>query len=178
MKHALIQDNRIVDLVPKQFPIHKDMKWITVPDSVQMHTHYYDKDTKTIQANPLPPEKTIDELLADKLLQLKEFRKIKEEGGFILNGMAIHSDRDSQSMILGARVAANADPEYTVRWKTANGWVLLNATQIKVISDAVRKHVEACFKTEYEHDVIIRNFALNNERTGLMNYTFEEGWPV
>ena len=73
----------------------------------------------------------------------------KETGGFELNGLHIATDDRSKLMISGARVAAEADPEFTTSWKAADGaFVTLNAGQIIAISNAVLSHVSDCFAIE------------------------------
>lgn len=73
----------------------------------------------------------------------------KETGGFELSGLHIATDDRSKLMISGARVAAEADPEFTTSWKAADGaFVLLNAGQIIAISNAVLSHVSDCFTIE------------------------------
>lgn len=51
-------------------------------------------------------------------------------------------------MIMGARIKADADPDYSVGWKTDAGFVRLTAEQIVGISGAVLAHVDACFAAE------------------------------
>lgn len=71
-----------------------------------------------------------------------------ETGGIVVAGAPIATDDRSKTMIMGARIKADADPDYTVGWKTADGFVTLNASQIVAISDAVLAHVDACFEAE------------------------------
>lgn len=73
----------------------------------------------------------------------------KETGGFTLNGMHIATDDRSKIMISGARVAAEADPNFTTQWKVADGsFVTLDAAMIVAISNAVSTHVSNCFALE------------------------------
>lgn len=73
----------------------------------------------------------------------------KETGGFELNGLHIATDDRSKLMLSGARVAAEADPNFTTSWKSADGaFVMLNALQIIAISNAVLSHVSDCFAIE------------------------------
>lgn len=73
----------------------------------------------------------------------------KEVGGIKLNGLVIHADDRSKIMISGARVAAEANPNFTTQWKGADGsFVTLNAVMIVAISNAVSNHVSNCFALE------------------------------
>lgn len=71
-----------------------------------------------------------------------------ETGGMVLQGMAIRTDRESQSLITGAALKALQDAEYVCSWKTDAGFVDLSAPQVLAIADAVRAHVQECFDHE------------------------------
>ena len=62
----------------------------------------------------------------------------------------IRTDRESQALITGAVVKAMQDPNYTCNWKSIDGFVTLNVSQIIAIADAVRAHVQSCFDHEAE----------------------------
>jgi len=98
------------------------------------------------------PERLLEELNSaktSKKAELAQRRWEKETGGITLpNGMVIKTDRESQSLLAGAALQALADETTTVEWKAANGWVTLDATQIKALAVAVRQHVQACFSIE------------------------------
>jgi hypothetical protein len=58
------------------------------------------------------------------------------------------TDDRSKQMIIGARIAANADPDWTTQWVGADGSVHpVDAAIVIAISDAVQAHVNACFVT-------------------------------
>lgn len=72
----------------------------------------------------------------------------KETGGITVGGMPIATDDRSKLMIVGARVAADADPEWSTVWQGEDGSAYpLNAMQMVAISNAVQAHVAACFAT-------------------------------
>lgn len=72
----------------------------------------------------------------------------KETGGIVVNGIAVATDDRSKQMIIGARVAADADPDWTSQWVGANGVIYpINAAAIVAISNAIQEHVNACFAT-------------------------------
>jgi hypothetical protein len=53
-------------------------------------------------------------------------------------------------MITGARIKAEANLEFTTKWKAAGGFVPIDAATIIAISDAVLAHVDGCFEIEDE----------------------------
>jgi hypothetical protein len=72
----------------------------------------------------------------------------KETGGTVVGGVPISTDDRSKIMIMGARVAAAADAEWTTVWHGSDGQTYpINATQMIAISDAVEAHVNATFAT-------------------------------
>lgn len=93
---------------------------------------------------------------ADKFVALKESKKREianarytaETGGVTIDDMRIATDRDSQSLITGAALAATMDSGYTLNWKTVSGFVELTAAQIIAVAQAVRAHVQICFDIE------------------------------
>lgn len=73
-------------------------------------------------------------------------RHSKEVGGITVSGVQISTDDRSKQMILGARIAAGADAEFTTPWVGIRGEIeTLNAEQVIDLSDAVLDHVRSCF---------------------------------
>lgn len=73
----------------------------------------------------------------------------KEVGGIVINGISIATDDRSKMMISGARVAAEADPNFTTQWKAADGtFVTIDAAAVIAISDTMLAHVSNCFAIE------------------------------
>jgi len=91
---------------------------------------------------------TLADCQAAKKAEIANARWVAETGGVALNGMAIRTDRESQSLITGAALKALQDAEYSFSWKTDSGFVELTAPQILAIADAVRAHVQAQFDHE------------------------------
>ena len=86
-----------------------------------------------------------------------------EVAGITVNGMQVDTGRDSQALITGAAVSAMLDPGYSVRWKTAVGFVDLNAEQIIGLASTVRAYVQACFDREAELLAALDNGTLTEE---------------
>lgn len=89
-----------------------------------------------------PPE-------ADLIAYAAQKRWEKEVGGIEISGMYVHTDDRSKSLIMGARLAAEADPNFTTDWKAADGsFITVDAPTIIMISNAVLAHVASCFGIE------------------------------
>lgn len=93
-----------------------------------------------------------------------------EIAGTVVSGMPLDTGRDSQALITGAAVSAMLDPGCSVRWKTAGGFVELNAQQIIGVASAVRAHVQACFDREAELLAALEAGTLTADM-------LQEGWP-
>jgi Domain of unknown function (DUF4376) len=114
-------------------------------------------------------------LLPHKLEELATYRYEKEIGGTNFFGVQLDTSRQSQSLIIGARLAAMANSSYVVNWKAASGWTTLDANTIIVISDAVRAHVQGCFDVEKTHSEAMTAIV---DAFELMTYDFTTGWPT
>lgn len=94
-----------------------------------------------------------------------------EVGGVIVGEMRLDTGRDSQALITGAALAAVIDPAYTCNWKTAEGFVELNAVALIAIASAIRAHVQACFDRE---GVLVAAVAAGTYQQSML----DEGWPA
>lgn len=97
--------------------------------------------------------------------------RYKREGtGITVDSSIIDTTRAGQALIAGAAVSAMLDPAYACNWKTAGGFVELNAVQLVAIATAVRAHVQACFDREL---VLLRAIEAGEYRDEML----AEGWP-
>lgn len=110
--------------------------------------------TKT---EPPKPKPTVGEAKAAALAKLATKRWEVETKGITVQGLAIPTDRESQALITGAATGALLDPAQVVRWKTGttdpNGAPVtlpLDAESVKMVAQAVRAHVQACFDAEMD----------------------------
>lgn len=111
----------------------------------------YDAGTGEVRelewVSPVPTTPTEANLIS----YAAEARWRAETGGFNLAGMSIASDDRSKTMIIGARVKADGNPEFTTRWKGPDGsFATIDAPTIILISDAMLQHVADCFAAEDE----------------------------
>lgn len=90
------------------------------------------------------------EAAAAQRVAIKARRDVAIASGIAVGGVTVATDDKSQSRIMGAAVAAMLDSDYTVQWKTENGFVTLTAPQVIGLATAIRAHVQACFDREAE----------------------------
>jgi hypothetical protein len=91
---------------------------------------------------PTDPKVALAAYAADRRWQ-------SEVGGIDVGGLPVHTDDRSKMMIMGARLKAASDPDFTTEWKTAAGeFITIDADTIRVVSDAILDHVAACFAAE------------------------------
>ena len=81
-------------------------------------------------------------------LHKKTYREQRVAEGITISGVTVATDNVSQQRLIAIRVLAKEDDNYTVNWKTENGFQTLNASQIIAVADAVRTHVQQCFDAE------------------------------
>jgi hypothetical protein len=77
--------------------------------------------------------------------KIAEVRWKHETGGTMWNGHKVRTDRESQSLLLGAMVLGQP-----VRWKFADSWADMTPQNMQALVAAVASHVEACFAREEE----------------------------
>lgn len=91
---------------------------------------------------PAKPAPTTDELIAHAAAK----RWQAETGGIEVGGVPIATDDRSKQMIIGARLAADADVGWSTTWVAADGSVaVIDAATMIAISNAVLAHVGVCF---------------------------------
>lgn len=87
-------------------------------------------------------------MFADLVVYAASVRYFKEVGGISISGIPVATDDRSKQMIMGARIAAEADTGFTTPWVGSDGSInTLNAAQVIGISNAVLGHVQSCFAT-------------------------------
>ncbi len=122
---------------------------ISRDDGVQFKEDPFNKDWVDYQAwlaNGGVPSSTFP--LPNLLAYASNKRWEKETGGLNVDGIQVATDDRSKLMIMGARLRAMADEEFTTPWVAADGQVFeINAAQIIAISDLVAAHVNECFTT-------------------------------
>jgi hypothetical protein len=109
---------------------------------------------------PVEPEPTQGDLLA----YAANKRWQKEVGGITVSGVPVATDDRSKQMIMGARIAADADPDFTTPWVGADGDVYpLTAQEVIGVSNAVLAHVASCFATFASVSANIENETITSD---------------
>jgi hypothetical protein len=106
---------------------------------------------------------SLEETRLRKLAALAAYRYAKETGGITVSGSIIKTDRESQSLIAGAKIYSDLNPDVLIDWKAESGWVQINRAAILAISQAVAAHVQACFSREKVHSEAISALATKEE---------------
>lgn len=71
-----------------------------------------------------------------------------ETAGIGVGGMHIDTDDRSKTLITGSAIKAMRDPEYSLNWKTPDGFIQIPASQVLAMADSVSDHVQTCFDRE------------------------------
>jgi hypothetical protein len=93
-----------------------------------------------------------------------------ETSGITIDGLKVSTDRDSQSLVTGAAMSAMLDNTYVCKWKTAEGFVELDADKLLNMAKCLRKYVQACFDREAVLIEVVESETFSDE---MLN----EGWP-
>lgn len=110
-----------------------------------------------------------------RLRALADRRYQAEIAGIQVDGIGLRTDREAQSLLTGAALAALLDPGYSLAWKGVDGWVDLTAAQVIALAGAVRAHVQACFDRER---ALAQLIALAPDLTALNAVDIDAGWPA
>ena len=116
--------------------------------------------------NPMLQEPSIDHVAA-----IAARRYLVETGGITVDGMPLDTGRDSQALVTGAALAAVIDSAYRCQWKTASGFIDLDAQQIIALASAMRAHVQVCFNREAELLDALAAGTYTDEQ-------LDQGWPA
>jgi hypothetical protein len=85
---------------------------------------------------------------ADLIQRAKALRWNKEVEGIEVDGIAVATDENAQVKILGARLAAERDRNWSTPWHAADGTThMLDAAAMIELSNAVNAHIKATFVT-------------------------------
>lgn len=171
MRLTIIPSDRVVtvDGVSRVFDFETDpnihaVQWRGDSGSVEQHeggSRYIDSLAEfqeiidaynALDPNPAPAPDDLAAVLA-------AYRYDQETGGTTVFEVPVQTDRDTRANLIGARIKAMENSEYTVVWKTVDGFVSLTAPQIIAIADAVADHVQRCFKAEKEVFENLENYA-------------------
>lgn len=123
------------------------------------------------------PAPSLDSMKASGRVRLAERRWQVEVGGIEVGGSRIATDRESQAMMTGAVAYCGMDPQASIRWKTADGFVTIDGAALQVIAIAVGRHVQACFAREAELSELIDSATDATSLVGIAS-TITDFWPA
>jgi len=120
---------------------HPDAGFVEGNGAVEVGMIYADGEFSPPQPPP-PPTK------AELLAYAGDMRWRRETGGITVAGVAIATDDRSKAMIVGARVAAEANGDWSTNWHGADGQIYpIDSVTMIAISAAVEAHVNSGFAT-------------------------------
>ena len=117
---------------------------------------------------------SLDDVKSAKMADLAALRYQHETAGIAINDIFIKTDLESQAKITGAWSFSQLNPAVRVNWKSAYGWIQMDATDIAAIAGAVATHVQACFSNERVHAEAI---AALETSEAVAAYDLTTGWP-
>jgi hypothetical protein len=133
MKYALIKDGIVVQVQPDA-----QDGFVEIADDVCCGQIFQDGSFVN------PPS------VFDKSAALAEHRYKREIEGVQTKLGRVASDRESQTKMIAAYVMATNDPDYTVQWKTLDGFMDMTAADVIAMARAVQNHVAVCYEAEAE----------------------------
>ena len=155
---------------PDGIKVHMKGDWAMVRVIPEAPEPEYDEDGD--QTNEWP--EFAEPVWPDVLETIAATRYEHETGGTTVDGMLVATDRQSQALITGAFSSAKDAKEtgeaWSIRWKSAGGWVELNVDQMIDVGRAVRAHVQDCFDREKE-------LAESVDDGTFEESMLSEGWP-
>lgn len=107
-------------------------------------------DVPTGTEGSIPPVTTTLEMAkVTKLAEIAAWRYNLEVSGVFVNGVAIRTDRESQSQLASAYTSLKNGLLTSVEWKAADGtFATLGLAQVEGIAAAVASHVQMSFASE------------------------------
>ena len=126
--------SKMIEFYPSSFVVEMQ--------SIELQYMTVDPINKTVSFDDV--QKRLDDLLP----YLAGYRYGIETGGITFNSVSIKTDRESRANLIAARILAKEDVNYTVKWKTENGFAELDAAAVLAVAQAVSDHVQKCFDVE------------------------------
>lgn len=140
MKRAIVINDRIAEFPAADAVFHSDIEVVRVSSAAAVGWVRQGSGDFAAPADLEPP--LVDRLIAYAL----DKRWRVETGGTTVAGVPVATNDRAKLMIMGSRVAAEADPEWATVWSGADGQSYpLNSAAMIAISNAVEAHVNGAF---------------------------------
>ena len=149
MKYTVIKDGKFTgttydELNDKIFVFHASQGEMIIPvETAPQPISFDDNDM------PVYGEVDTDTLKQGKLWQLADARWREETAGFMYNGHEFHSDRESQDRFFQAYMASLNDPNFTVMWKTKDGWLEMAASDFITLYNEFQTFLQGLYQKEH-----------------------------
>ena len=145
--------------------------WNVFNDRVEVTWEILDEDIETVRSR--------------EINNLSKKRWRVETGGMTFedesqNVLKIHTDRESQSKIIGSAQAAKDDMRTDgSKWKTFDGFISISNSDMISLGYSLLDFVQSC----YNREEIVGNLLLDTSNTindikNIVNNEFNNGWPV
>lgn len=86
----------------------------------------------------------------------------KETSGVMIGNNHIYTDRQSQAMITGISTLLQLSPNTVINFKTSDGFIEANSSNMSEIALGVASHIQTCFSTE---SLVANEISANNITT-------------
>jgi len=90
----------------------------------------------------------IEQLKTRKIAELADARWQEETSGFTYNGHEFHTDREARNNIFQAYMASLSDPNFTVTWKTKDGWLDMTASDFITLYNEFQTFLQGLYQKE------------------------------
>lgn len=115
---------------------------------------------------------------AQKLAELAAFRWDRQQGGFTLGATRFATDAEARANLAGAALAAllaaQAEEDYQVTWKSPDGPVVLTGPVVIAAARAIEAWVRALFTREA---ALAEQIAALTDWQAVLAFDITEGWP-
>ena len=98
--------------------------------------------------NPIYGNVDIIHLKRGKLQELADSRWQEETAGYMYNNHEFNSDRESQDRVFQAYMASLNDPNFTVTWKTKDGWLEMTASDFITLYNEFQTFLQGLYQKE------------------------------
>ena len=147
MKYAVIKNDKYTgvtydNLNDNILAHHTSQGELLIPVETPPEPVSFDNDM------PIYGEVNINTLKQGKLWQLADARWREETAGFMYNGHEFHSDRESQDRVFQAYMASLSDPNFTVTWKTKDGWLEMIASDFITLYNEFQAFLQGLYQKE------------------------------
>ena len=149
MKYTVVKDGKFIgvnysEIDDQMFTYHASQGEYVMPVEEFPKPIEFDYDA----GEPIYGDADINVLKKGKLAELAENRWKEETGGYMYNGHEFHSDRESQDRVFQAYMASLSDPNFTVTWKTKDGWLEMTALDFITLYNEFQTFLQGLYQKE------------------------------